>query len=315
MISAYGKIIPLDNGKVSKGVLDGACVIQEKIDGSQVSFRIELVDTPDGMYQHQLPIPVVRSKNQVVQHGNKMFQMVLDWVESNVDQLNPHYIYRGEAVTSLKHNTLKYERVPAGGVVVYDIFDEEGDYMLAPSEVEKECRRLGIEAVRTYIDNAPTDVSYLKACIEHGIPQLGGKQIEGVVVKRYDLPDPSSWANTSDKQGFLKLKLVSDSFKEIHHTTWKANNPNGRDVVSNLVEVYGTDARLAKAVQHLRDDGELEGTPKDIGKLIGEVARDLTEECEAEIKEALWKHFGRQIIRSCANRMPNYYKTEVLGLV
>ena len=314
LIPAYGKIIPLDKGKYTQGLFDAPVVIQEKIDGSQVSFGLE---DPTGGFPQGIEdyYPVVRSKNTIVEDGNKQFQMVKDWVQEHTRDLDPDFIYRGEAVTSLKHNTLKYERVPVGGVVLFDIYDCHRDCMLLPAEVLREADRLGLEYVQTFIDCAPSDASYCEACLKLGKPMLGGKQIEGVVIKRYDLPDPQSFANTHDAQGFLKVKLVSEDFKEIHHADWKDRNPNGKDFIANLVTVYGTEARLSKSVQHLRDEGALVGTPTDIGALIKEVQRDLEEECAEEIKEALWKRYGKEVLQGVAHKMPDYYKTTHLGLV
>jgi hypothetical protein len=310
VIPAYGKIIPLDNGKYTAGCLDGSCIVQEKLDGSQVSFGLAVVGKTTMHYE-----VLVKSKNQIVEQGNKMFQMVLDWVNENSDTLDANFTYRGEAITSLKHNTLKYERVPVGGVVLFDIYDKSRDVMLLPAELEREAKRIGLESVQTFVDGTATTVDYLIACQKHGTPMLGGKMIEGVVVKRYDLPDPQSFAQTTFASGFLKVKLVADEFKEVHRTSWKAQNPNGKDTVANLVAVYGTDARLAKAVQHLRDDALLTDTPSDIGALIKEVIRDLMEECEEEIKDKLFNHFGKEVLRGVSSKMPYYYKKEVLGLV
>lgn len=298
MINSYGKVIALDKGRYTAGVFDAPVTIQEKLDGSQVSFQF------DGTQ------PYVRSKN--CEAGGKQFQMVIDWVKENADKLNRGYVYRGEAITSLKHNTLTYERVPVGGVVLYDIYNSVADCMLSATEVQREAKRLGLEAVQTFLEFAPSDVEYAKACALSGKPMLGGEKMEGVVVKQYLMPDPTLLKDSAEC--FLKVKYVNESFKEVHHKDWKDRNPGTKDVINNLIEMYGTEARLAKAVQHLRDDGKLTDSVKDIGALIGEVARDIKEECEEELKEALWKHFSRPILRGISNKMPAYYKTTHLGI-
>ena len=295
-MNSYGKVIPLDKGKYTAGVFDGPCVVQEKVDGSQVSFGIE-----DGL-------PVVRSKNCLA--DGKQFQMVIDWVAQSADLLDPMYTYRGEAVTSPKHNTLRYDRIPANGVILFDIYDAENDRMLWPNELESEAHRLGLESVPCF-DGASIEAAMR---LLDNDSCLGGTKIEGVVIKRYDLPDPAWHGMHDNREGFLKVKLVSAKFKEAHGADWKQRNPGNKDVICNLVESYGTEARLAKAVQHMRDDGRLTETLKDIGPLINEVSKDLGQECKEEIKEALWKHYGKQVVSGVARMMPDYYKRE-LGIV
>ena len=41
-------------------------------------------------------------------------------------------------------------------------------------------------------------------------------------------------------------------------------NPNRGDMIALLIQELTTPARWQKAVQHLREDGKLEGSPRDI---------------------------------------------------
>ena len=87
---------------------------------------------------------------------------------------------------------------------------------------------------------------------------LGGQKIEGVVVKplNYDLFGP-------DKK-CLMGKFVSESFKEIHGVEWKKENPAPTDVVQAIAASVRTPARWHKSVQHLRERGLLQDSPRDI---------------------------------------------------
>jgi hypothetical protein len=67
-------------------------------------------------------------------------------------------------------------------------------------------------------------------------------------------------------------------------------------------------------VQHLRDAGQVTDSPKDIGKLLIELEKDLGKEQKEEIKSALWKHFWPQIARGVKAGFPEYYKNELLRL-
>ena len=77
-------------------------------------------------------------------------------------------------------------------------------------------------------------------------------------------------------------------------------------------ENYRTEARWAKAAQHLKEAGKLEGTPRDIGKLIVEVKRDIEEEEMEAIKDFLFKQFGEELLRRSTVGLPEYYKNKLL---
>ena len=53
-------------------------------------------------------------------------------------------------------------------------------------------------------------------------------------------------------------KFVSEAFKETHNKEWKAMNTTNNDVISVMTAVYSTPQRWQKAIQHLRDAGEIE---------------------------------------------------------
>lgn len=103
-------------------------------------------------------------------------------------------------------------------------------------------------------------------------------------------------------------KHVSEAFKEQHSTAWKAANPGGKDIIQNLIHQYRVEPRWRKALQHLRDAGQIEGTPKDIGALIKEVQADLQEESAAEIAEALLKWAMPKIRRGVSSGVAEWYK-------
>ena len=67
-----------------------------------------------------------------------------------------------------------------------------------------------------------------------------------------------------------------------------------------------------KAFQHLRDDGLIEGEPRDIGKLIIEAQKDIVDECKEEIIDWLWKIYGKQLLRHAIKGLPEWYKEKLL---
>lgn len=107
-------------------------------------------------------------------------------------------------------------------------------------------------------------------------------------------------------------KFVSEEFKEVHRQSWAGDNPSTGDIIDNIVKGLKTQTRWDKAIQHLREAGQLSSSPKDIGPLMKEIPNDIRKECEEEIKEALfkyaWKHIGREVTRG----FPEYYKQRLL---
>lgn len=88
---------------------DGPTVVQEKIDGSNFSF----------MYDETSGKVLFRSRNRMLDptEPNGQFQAAIDHILDNKDSVQTDYIYRGEVVSSKRHNKLTYAD-PAG--VPYD---------------------------------------------------------------------------------------------------------------------------------------------------------------------------------------------------
>ena len=72
-------------------------------------------------------------------------------------------------------------------------------------------------------------------------------------------------------------------------------------------------ARWVKAVQHLRDEGMLEGSPRDIGILMFEVKRDIVSEETEWILDRLQKAFFPKILRGLGHGLPEWYKARLVN--
>jgi hypothetical protein len=84
MISSYPNVIRHGHYLV-EDIFDGVVVIQEKIDGSQISFGV----AGDGNL-------TMRSKNAhiVIDPGGGMFVLAVDWCKKNKDRLIRGMTYR-----------------------------------------------------------------------------------------------------------------------------------------------------------------------------------------------------------------------------
>lgn len=148
---------------------------------------------------------------------------------------------------------------------------------------------------------------------------LGGK-MEGVVIKSRRrigrwITDQSrrTWAPQDQFpiNGLpLMAKLVSKQFKEVAQ---RPRTSVQADPVTAIGAKYATEARWQKALQHLADQGLLKGDMGDMSRLLGEVARDVKEEEEEAIKDALFKAFWKKIARRSGEGMADWYRRKVEG--
>lgn len=272
MIGSYPTIFNLGHRAISD-IFQEPVLIQEKVDGSQFSFgRIrEHGAMADTVY--------FRSKGaNVLPEAPGMFKPAVEAVLEVSTRLLPEHTYRGEFLSKPKHNALAYDRIPTNYIIIYDIQAPDGEF-LNVELVLAEAHKLGFEVVphiySGLVENLDQFTGYLEAA-----SILGGQKIEGVVVKNYH-------RFGVDKKPLFG-KFVSQAYKEVHSKEWKNQNPGGRDIIEMLASIYRSETRWHKAIQHLRDAGELDMSPRDIGKLIAEVQKDVEKECKEEIMERLW---------------------------
>lgn len=279
--------------RLVKDIFTEPVLIEEKIDGSQFSF---------GVLGGQL-VCASKRKQLILDAPDKLFTKAVDTAIRLAPQLHPDWIYRGEYLQKPKHNALAYGRVPLQHVMIYDIAQGEEDYLDQEAKLV-ETQRLGLECVPQLAFGEVTTADHLRGLLDKE-SVLGGAKIEGFVIKNYHLFGP-------DKK-ILMAKFVSEEFKEKHAVAWKMSNPHAGDVVFLLTSALRTEARWRKAIQHLRDDGRLTDSPKDIGALILEIKSDIEKECEVEIKDALYKWALPKVLRGVTVGFPEFYKQMLLN--
>jgi len=216
--------------------------------------------------------------------------------------LHEGWTYRGEFLGKPKHNALAYDRIPANHVILFDINTGHEEY-LPYDAVCDEAARLGFEVVPRLHEGMVAGIEMFREMLSR-TSVLGGQPVEGVVVKNYALFGP-------DKK-VLMAKYVSERFKEVHAAEWKLSNPAAGDVIQTLIQHYRTPARWQKAVQHLREAGALEQSPRDIGLLFKEVPVDVKTECEDEIKQKLFEWAWPKVSRGITAGLAEFYKEDLL---
>ncbi len=277
--------------KALKGFWHGNVYVTEKIDGSQFSF---------GLVEGEL---ICRSRRQQVDLDDPgMFKLAVATARDLMDQgmLVEGATYRGEFLSKPKHNTMAYDRVPRGNIILFDIDKGDQDY-ITPKIVAVNAASMDLEAVprlATYYANKP-ELKEVTALLETE-SVLGGGKIEGVVLKNYELFGPDAKA--------LMAKVVSETFREKHTKSWKVRNPSKGEFVDMLTKGFATEARWMKAVQHLRELGEIQGIPQDIPQVMREIVRDVEGELQDEIRDQLYDHFWPLIRRGLTRGSAEWYK-------
>ena len=275
---------------------------------SQMSFGLIETSEGDTTYSGADYDLRVRSKGAVMHPDapEKMFAKGVAHVKSIQHLLHPGWTYRGEYLAKPKHNALAYDRIPQGHIIIFDINSGEEEY-LSYEEKAAEATRLGLEIVPRLFQGTVDRIEAFRAFL-NTTSVLGGQNIEGVVVK------PLGYNLYGKDKKVLMGKFVSEAYKEVHSLAWKTENPSTKDIIAMLGDAYGTATRWNKSIQHLRERGELEGSPRDIGKLMQEIPEDVKKECEDEIKEKLfgyaWPHVRRMLTRD----FPQFYKDYLLKL-
>lgn len=272
-----------------RDLFDGPVTVEEKVDGSQFSFAMQNGEV------------MCRSRGVQIEGDAGMFKLAVETAEELSPLLHEGWTYRGEYLAKPKHNALAYSRVPHKHVILWDVDRGDQDY-LCPVDRDQEARRIGLESVPVYHVGRVDSFAEIEGYLEN-LSVLGGQRIEGVVVKNY--------ARFGEDGKTLMGKFVSEAFREVHKKSWKAANPNGKDIKQRLVETYRTEPRWNKAVQHLRERGELTETPADIGPLMREVQKDIEAECVDEIKGKLWDWCRKDVLRSCSAGLAEWYKKQV----
>lgn len=296
MIHSYPSIFNMGH-KAIADLLKGPVLVEEKVDGSQFSFMVDM----NGEV-------VCRSKgaqlNLVAPEG--MFQKAIEVVMKRKGGLSRGWTYRGEYLQKPKHNALTYDRTPNDHIILFDINNGLESY-LTREEKEAEAARIGLEIVPVLYSGMIEDVQKFRDLLETE-SILGGQKIEGVVVKplKYELFG-------SDKK-VLMGKFVSEHFREVHAKEWNAdpNKKSGKEFIQLLTSNYCTPARWAKALIHLEEKGLIQSAPQDIGLLMKEVPDDVLKECEVELKDQIFKWAWPTIKRGLTRGLPEWYKEELL---
>lgn len=291
MIPAFPKIFAVGSEYIPQ-LFQGEVEVTEKVDGSQFAF---------GVINGELEC---RSKGAVIHPDAppKMFEKAVETAQSIRAGLPDGWVFYCEFLNSPKHNVLRYLSPPVGYLALFGIHMSSNGFCANHDILRNFADNLGIDAVPLLYRGKVEAVDQLLKFLEME-SYLKGPKIEGVVVKNYSQP----FLLGGQPIPIMMGKYVSEAFKEIHRKNWSAEN-TGRGRWDVYKSQFATPARWEKAVQHLRDKGELEGSPRDIGKLMKEVFTDIEAEEKQAIMNCLWNEFGKDLLRTSTHGLPEWYK-------
>lgn len=255
--------------------------IQEKIDGSQMSFRsvnseIEFTNKKNKIHRDS---KLFRNTTRAIMHLSKKVSF------------NPNLTYHGESLHSNCHNIMVYQRIPRHYFMCFDIYDASNERYLNPDEIKIECDRVNIEYVGELYTNQLKSVDpsiKLQELLDQiqvgSIPSKLGNLCEGIVLKHNNVIDDKGNAST------LKKKYVIAEFQERRKSTID-KSLNYFKFLESLGKLFATSARYHKAIIHLREK-DMTFNQQD---LEVELDNDFDKEYIDEIKEYLWQHVGEKI--------------------
>jgi len=294
MIKAFPKIFSIGQDYI-RDLFQEEVEITEKIDGSQFDF---------GKIDGEL---YYRSKGVVMSHGSesKMFEKAIQYVISIQDKIEDNTVYFAEYLATPHHNVLTYNRTPNNNIILFGISSLGDKFIDKYDDLKRYADKLGIETVPLLcVGKIGSSDELLKLLETESV--LGGTTIEGVVVKNYARP----FLLGGQPIPLMAGKFVSEKFKEIAKSWGKEHTSRGK--FETFKTTFRTETRWQKAIQHLRDDGKLQNSPKDIGELIKEIKKDITEEEKENIKKFLWEEFSDEILRYSTGGFPEWYKEKLL---
>jgi hypothetical protein len=298
-LNPHPKIYTLGT-RYTKDLFVGEVQIQEKIDGSQFTFM-----------KHNGKLHF-RSKGVVLYDAeqNKQFAPIINYLVDNATKIPDNYLFHGEYLAKPRHNTLAYDRIPRNYLTIFAMKGIRSDSYIEDYERMAWCAdRMGFDVVPLLFRGEVIEPNIFLTELLEIESYLGGCKVEGVVIKNY----AHSYQFSNMTIPFLCGKYVRDDFKEKNQVAHKKLSNQGK--LEDLKQELRSEVRWGKAVQALRDNGQLVDEPKDIGPLMKYINQDIEVEEKEYIKDKLYNIYKKELLRSATYGFPEWYKEKLLDSI
>ena len=268
----YMEIEVLNKGVGDRFHKGDRIIIQEKIDGSNVSFQ----------YDSDTDSLQCFSRNQILSAENTL-RGYYDWVQKLDKELVKSVLGDRQRMFGewLVKHTVKYPEERYNTMYCFDVFDMENKCWLPQNEVKSLADKLGLNYVPVFYEGEFTaweDYTYLV-----GKTEMGGEIGEGIVIKKQnDLSDDVAYT-----------KIVHERFKEV----WKkvrrhSESPEEKQEkkrLEELTETVVTPARVEKILYKLVDEGILpeDFSAKDMKTIYKSLPLAVYQDCVKEVPEVV----------------------------
>ncbi len=294
------------------GLLEGKIVVSEKYDGSQFRIEVDREGTIRVGSKKVDELAIIEGDELTILKEQKMFltaiQRVYELRENIRKTLNKYFFNKEPLLTEVylfaeylerqKHNVLVYGRVPKNNLVLFDIIlvsngmvrkvEKDDDGVWYKHKVADE---IGIEKEWIMYEGEWKE-GMLKEFLNKE-SSLGKEKVEGIIIKNYNKTYPVDMLSTKSYFGFhLVGKWVREDFKEKLNKEW--NVKKKMESMQGIIEALLTEARLNKAIQHLKEEGKIQNEKRDLAHLIPEFIEDIIDEERQWIEKQLWKVFERE---------------------
>jgi len=288
----YPKVLTLGSYQTERALF-GPVAVQEKVDGSQFRFWVNI----NGEIQYG-------SHHRQIHVGENygMFKEAVEYLESIKEKIklySPYTYFFCEYLQKPKQNCLKYDHIPMNNLILFDAF--LNNQWCSYHDLNNIAYNLSIELIPQFYFGETT-VDKLRKYFDRE-SFLGGEKIEGVVVKNY-----KEDIMIGGKLRPTFVKMVRPEFKEQHSKEHKGH----KKTLEEWMGEFKTEARWQKAVQALQEEGKIEVSPRDIGPLFVQIHKDISEEEKDNISHYLYRHFIGEIMRRSTAGLADWYKEQLL---
>lgn len=247
-------------------------IIQEKIDGANVSFQ----------YDSETDFLNCFSRNQILSADNTL-RSYYNWVQKLDKELIKSVLgdkLRMFGEWLVKH-TVKYPEERYNTMYCFDVFDTENNCWLPQNEVKSLADKLRLNYVPVFYEGKFTDWEDYKHLV--GRTEMGGEFGEGIVIKKQN--------DLSDNVAYTKI--VHERFKEVQRKVSKRpTNEKMAEIseklrIKEFVKTVVTSARVEKILYKLVDEGILpeDFSMKDMKTVCKNLPSAVYKDCMKEVPE------------------------------